>query len=161
MTSSVPLTWLPCPSHIPRCTPETRLLENEEGCSRDISLWRLWLLCTSSMMCSNAHASFVRFSLNRHSCIAPKKSSSDAFKYATCTRISLGYLSSRLNMSQSVPPFHQNAYPSYSSAWIAKKHMTPGCGILTAIDSFRCSILARSGGVQLWFDRLAENFHHD
>jgi hypothetical protein len=129
--------------------------------SGDTSLWRLWLLCTSSMIYNNAHASSVHFILNRRSCIVHKKSLSNLFKYATCTRISSGYLLSRLNMSRSVPPFHQNAYPSYSLAWIAKKRMTSGCGILTAIDLFRCSIFARSGHVQLWFDCLATNSHYN
>jgi hypothetical protein len=127
----------------------------------DISLWRLCLLYTSSMMCSSAYASSVRFFLNRHSCIVHKNSLFGVFKYATRIRISSGYLLSRLNKSRSVPPFHQNAYPSYSSMWNAKKRMTPACVILTAIDSFRCSILARSDHVRLWFDRLAANSHHN
>ena len=126
-----------------------------------ISLSRLWLLCTSSMMCNNAYTSSVCFFLNRCSCIALKNSLFDIFKYTTHTRISSRYLFCRLNMSWSIPPFHQNAYPSYSSAWIVKKHMTPTCRILTTFDSFRYSILAKSGRVRLWFNRLATNSHHD
>jgi hypothetical protein len=128
--------------------------------SGDILLWKLWLLCTSSMISSNVHASSVRFFLNRCSCWACKNSSPNVFSYATCTKMSLEYLLSRVNMSYRIPPFHQNAYPSSSLAWIAKKCMTPICGILIAIDLFRCSIFARSGHAWLYLDSLAANSHH-
>jgi hypothetical protein len=126
----------------------------------DISLWRLWLLCTSSMMCNNAQASYVRFFLNQCSCYACRNSSLNVFLYSTHTKISSGYLLSRLNTSRSIPSFHQIAYPSYSSTWITKKRMILACGILTTIDIFEFSIFARLDCVWLWFNHLATNSYH-
>ena len=70
------------------------------------------------------------------------------------------YSLSKLNMSRSILPFHQNTYPLYFSAWIAANRLTPACGIVIAIDSFWCSIFARSFYLSIWFDCFVTNSNH-
>ena len=70
------------------------------------------------------------------------------------------YLISKLNMFHSVPPLHQNAYPSYLSLWIAANCMIPACGIVTAMDLFWSSIFVRSFCLSIWFNYFAANSHY-
>ena len=126
--------------------------------SGDMSLSRLWLMRTSSMMCNNAYASPVRFFQNRCKYLAWRSSSLNVFSYTTRATMLLSYLLSKLNMSRSIPPFHQNVYSSYFLAWIAANCITPACGIITAIDSFWYSIFVRSFHLSIWFDYFVANF---
>ena len=126
-----------------------------------MSLWRLWLLWTSSMMCNNTHASSIRFFRNWCKYSARRSSFPDILSYATWATILLPFLLSKLNMSHSVPPFYQNAYLLYLSTWMAANRIIPACGIIIAIDSFWCSIFARSFRLSIWFDYFVANSYHD